>query len=111
MKKGNLKTDPERRLLDAALCLLGETEPAWDYHVSDAVVVIITAEGAKHRLKRGEVENVAALMGKVDKKTLGLLRDEELLGEAEVTESLLREVPGIGAVTAGKILAAISGTK
>ena len=111
MKKKGLKTDPERRLVNAALCLIGETEPAWDYKVSDAMVVIITAKGAKYRLKREKMERVAALMEKLDRRALGLLRDEGLLGEAKVTEALLREVPGIGAVTAGKILAAISGTK
>lgn len=97
----------DKTLIDAALCELGETEFPWDYRITDDVVVIITAAGAKHRLEREKLERVALLMDAVDKKTLTLLRDEGLLGETSVTEDLLRKVPGIGAVTARKILTAI----
>jgi hypothetical protein len=96
-------------LIEAALVYLGETQPAWASKVGELEVVIIAHDGRKLRAPRAEVETVAKLMGKVERRTIRLLRENGLLaGLAEKTVEELRVVQGIGKVTAQKIVAAMS---
>jgi hypothetical protein len=99
----------EDELIKAALVYLGERKPAWDSRVKESEVVIIAHDGRKLKAPRAEVETVAKLMGKIERRTIRLLQENGILrGLATKTEGDLQMVPGIGKVTARKIVAAVS---